>query len=48
MYRRQQNGKHQLVVPEILIKEVIREKLGSIFVAHPGIGRNYRIDSLKH
>jgi hypothetical protein len=42
MYRRQQNGKHQLVVPETLIQEVIRENHDRIFVAHPGIQRTYR------
>jgi len=31
MYRRQQNGKHQLVVPETLIQDVIRENHDPIF-----------------
>ena len=39
MYRRQQNGNHQLVVPESLIQEVIRENHDPIFVAHLGIQR---------
>jgi len=39
MYRRQQNGKLQLVVPETLIQEVIRENHDPIFVAHTGIRR---------
>ena len=39
MHRRQQNGKHQLVIPETLIQEVIRENHDPIFVAHPGIQR---------
>ena len=37
MYRRQQNGKHQLVVPETLIQEVIRENHDLTFVAQPGV-----------
>jgi len=48
MYRRQQNGKHQLVVPETLIQEVIRENHDPIFVAHPGIQRTYRLVSLNY
>ena len=47
MYRRQQNGKHQLVVPETQIEEVIRENHDPIFVAHPGIQRTYRLVSLE-
>ena len=46
MYRRQQNRKHQLLVPETLIQEVIRENHDPIFVAHPGIQRSYRLVSL--
>ena len=42
MYRRRQNGKHQLVVPETLLQEVIRENHDLIFVAQPGIQRTYR------
>ena len=48
MYRRQQNGKHPLVVPETLIQEFIRENHDSIFVAHPGIQRTYRLISLNY
>jgi len=39
MYRRQQNGKHQIMVPETLIQEIIRENHSHIFVAHPEIIR---------
>ena len=39
MYRRQQNGKHQLVVPQTLIQDVIRENHDPRYVAHPGIKR---------
>jgi len=48
MYRRQQNGKHQLVVPETSIQEVIRENHDPIFVTHPGIQRTYRLVSLNY
>jgi len=48
MYRRQQNGKHQLLVPEALIQEVIRENHDPIFEAHPGIQRIYRLVSLNY
>ena len=37
MYRRQQNGKHQLVVPQTLIQDVVRENHDPKYVAHPGI-----------
>jgi hypothetical protein len=39
MYTRQQNGKHQLVVPQTLIQDVIRENHYPKYVAHPGINR---------
>jgi len=39
MYRRQQNSKHQLVVPQTLIQEVIRENHDRKYVAHAGIKR---------
>jgi len=48
MYRHQQNGKHQLVIPETLIQEVIRENHDPIFVAHPGILRTYRLVSINY
>ena len=37
MYRRQHNGKHQLVLPETLIQDNIRQNHDRIFVEHPGI-----------
>jgi len=43
MYRRQQNGKHQLVVPQSLIQDVIRENYDLKYVAHPGIKRTYSL-----
>jgi len=48
MYRRQQSGKHQLVVPETPIREVIRENHDPIFVAHHGIQRTYRLVTLNY
>jgi len=48
MYRRQQNGKHQLVVPQTLIQNVIRENHDQKYVAHPGIKRTYSLISLNY
>ena len=45
MYRRQQNGKHQLVVPQSLIQDVIRENHDPKYVVHPGIKRTYSLIS---
>jgi len=39
LYRRRCHGKHQLIVPQSLISEVIKENHDSVFVAHPGIRR---------
>jgi len=47
-YRRQQNGKHQLVVPQTLIQDVIRENHDPMYVAHPGIKRTYSLISLNY
>jgi len=48
MYRRQQSGKHQLVVPQTLIQDVIRENHDPKYVAHPGIKRTYSLISLNY
>jgi len=48
MYRRQQNGKHQLVVPQTLIQDDIRENHDPKYVAHPGIKRTYSLISLNY
>jgi len=48
MYRRQQNGKHQLVVPQTLIQDVIRENHDRKYVAHPAIKRTYSLISLNY
>ena len=45
VYRRQQNGNHQLVAPETLIHEIIRHNHEPIFVAHAGIQRTYNLAS---
>ena len=44
MYSCQQNGKHQIMVPENLF----RENHDPIFVAHPEIQRTYRLVSLNY
>jgi hypothetical protein len=43
MYRRQSNGKHQLVVPQTLVRDVIRQNHDPKFVAHPGVKRTYNL-----
>jgi hypothetical protein len=48
MYRRQQSGKHQLVVPQALIQDVIRENHDPKYVAHPGIKRTYSLIALNY
>jgi len=48
MYRRQQNGKHQLVVPQTLIQDVIRENHDPKYVARPRIKRKYSLISLNY
>ena len=48
MYRRQRNRKHQVVVPQSLIKEVIAENHNPKFVAHPGMKRTYNLISLNY
>jgi hypothetical protein len=48
MYRRQQNEKHQLVVPQTLVQEVIRESHDPNYVAHPGIKQTYSLISLNY
>jgi hypothetical protein len=37
IYRRQKNGKHQLLVPRKLIRRVIRENHDPTYAAHPGV-----------
>jgi hypothetical protein len=37
LYKRCSNGNHQLVVPQSLIWEVIKENHDPVFVAHPGV-----------
>jgi hypothetical protein len=39
IYRRQRNGKHQLLVPRELISRVIRENHDPAYAAHPGVRR---------
>ena len=48
MYRRQQNGKHQLVVPQTLIQDVIRENHDPKYVAYSEIKRTYSLISLNY
>jgi hypothetical protein len=48
MYRRQKSGKHQLVVLQTLIQDVIRGNHDPKYVAHPGIKRTYSLISLNY
>jgi hypothetical protein len=48
MYRRQKNGRQQLVVPWKLISDIIEENHAPKYVAHPGIKRSYRLICLKY
>jgi hypothetical protein len=48
IYRRQRSGKHQLVIPLTLVKDVIRENHEHKFVAHPGQKRTYSLISLSY
>ena len=48
MYRRQKNGKHQLVVPRTLIQDVIKENHDPKYVAHSGMKRTYSLISLNY
>jgi hypothetical protein len=48
LYRRRRNGNHQLVVPEVLIQDVVRENHDVVYCAHPGIQRAYNFIALNH
>jgi hypothetical protein len=48
MYRRQPNGKHQLVVPQSPVQDVIKENRDPKYVDHPGMKRTYAIISLNY
>jgi len=48
MYRRQPNGKHQLVVPQTSVHDAIKENHDPKYVAHPGMKRTYALISLNY
>jgi hypothetical protein len=48
LYKRKSNGKHQLIVPEILISEVIKENHSPVYISHPGTKRTYDLISLRY
>jgi hypothetical protein len=48
MYKRQRNGKHQIVIVETLVQAVIRESHDEVYIAHPGVHRNYNLVSLNY
>jgi hypothetical protein len=43
MYRRQRNGNRQLVTPEVLFQDIVRENHSPLLVAHPGVHRTYSL-----
>jgi len=47
-YRRKSNGNHQLVVPETLVQEVIKQNYESMYVAHPGAKRTHDLIALHY
>ena len=47
IYRRNQNDRSQLIVPEAQVNEVIRENHSRVYVAHPGVRRTRNLIALK-
>jgi hypothetical protein len=47
LYRRKSDGKHQLIVPESLIREVINENDDPVYVSHPGTKRTHDLIALR-
>ena len=48
LYKRKSNAKHQLIVPETLISEVIKENHDPVYISHPGTKRTYDLISLRY
>ena len=48
MYRRQSNNKHQLVVPQTLVQDVIKANHNHPYVVHTGDKRTHRLISLNY
>ena len=48
LYRRKSNGNHQLVVPETLVQEVIKQNHEPMYVAHPGAKRTHDLIALHY
>ena len=48
LYKRKSNGKHQLIVPETLISEVIKENHNPVYIPHPRTKRTYDLISLRY
>jgi len=46
IYRRRSNDKHQLIVPNTLVADVIRENHDPVYIAHPGVKRTYELIAL--
>jgi hypothetical protein len=48
MYICQSSGKHQFVVPQTLVRDVIRQNHDPKFVAHPGVKRTHNLIALSY
>lgn len=47
IYRRKHEDEHQLIIPSTPESDVIREKHGQVYIAHPGIKRTYELIALR-
>jgi len=48
LYKRKSNGKHQLLVPQTLMHDVMRLNHDPVYVVHPGIKRTYSLIALRY
>ena len=48
LYRRKSSGDHQLIVPETLVREVIKQNHDPVDVAHPGTKRTHDLIALHY
>ena len=46
IYRRRSNDKHQLIISNTLVADVIRENHDPVYIAHPGIKRTFELLAL--
>jgi hypothetical protein len=48
LYKRKSNGKHQLVVLQNLMQDVMRLNHDTVYAAHPGIKRTYSLIAMRY